>query len=138
MKHFSLKITTLILLFFTLQGYGQQLEELKKKYEKEIIGIWQSTDDLDYKVEFTKTGKMKEYIVGENKVFIQSYLLKTSYGKMNPPHAHNIYLKRFETQEEKEDNFSAMINNISTDTKGITLLSITSEREKLELYTKAN
>ncbi|MFK7749912.1 MAG: hypothetical protein AB8B65_16080 [Kordia sp.] len=138
MKKPSSKITTLLLLFFVLQSYGQQLEELKKQYEKEIIGIWQSQDDPNYKVEYTKSGKMKEYIIGEKEVYIQSYLLKISCGKINPPHAYNIYLKMYETQEEKEDHFCGSINNIHKDGKGIITLSITSERGKLELYTKVN
>lgn len=130
MKHVSSKISIIILLLFVIQSHGQQLEELKKKYEKEIIGTWESDDELGHKLEFTLNGRLKIYSENEL-VGSMDYAVAISCNG-NTMSDGRIYLKLDENGDIGCDTLEAVNRNNSN------ILSITTEQGKLELYTKVN
>lgn len=98
----------------------------------EIVGTWVSENDSTYKIEFTSNGIQKEYINNVTQQETNSYEIVSSCGA-NTNNDVDLYLKRYTSSS---DFVCDIINNISTNQNGETILSITSERGKLELYIK--
>ena len=108
-----------------------QLQQISN-YSTQIIGIWVLKDDPTYKIEFNSNGIQKEYI--NNLLQDETYQFSI-LGSCNsyPNNGFDIYLKR---KSNTVDYVCDIINNIYEGSDGVILLSITTERGQLEIYTK--
>lgn len=115
---------TVVILLLSLSCKDQNLQSKIKTYKSKIIGIWQSEDDPHYKIEFTNDGIRREYI--DNQLQKESYAFQIldSCGT-NSSNGFDLYLKIINTPDDYNCD---IINNISTDSNGKTILSLTTER----------
>jgi hypothetical protein len=122
-----------MILCITISCKAQTQVDRLNDYTSEIIGIWLSNDDADHKIEFTSSNDYKIFI-DDNLEETFKYYLNTSCGS-NSNNGFDIFLKI--QQNSFDQNYSChIINNITTTSQGDTILSVTTERGKLELYTK--
>lgn len=127
----NILILIILTLGFTFGCKAQsQLEQLNN-YSSLIIATWVSKDDSSHKIEFTLSGAYKIYI-NNNLEGTYEYSLNTTCGT-NSNNGFDIFLK---TQSNITDYTCNVINNIHTDSSGVTRLSITTERGQLEIYIK--
>ncbi|WP_299163116.1 hypothetical protein [uncultured Tenacibaculum sp.] len=100
-------------------------------YKKEIIGTWISKEDPSNKIQFLSNNILNIYI-DNNLEDTSEY--KLSIGcNTNSKSDYNIFLKiKLNTIDYSCD----IMNTINTTSSGKTILSITSERGKLEIYFK--
>jgi hypothetical protein len=122
----------IIILGFVLSCKAQSQLQQINTYNTQIIGIWLSVDDPEYKIEFTNQRVQREYINNQLQEETYQYSISSSCGS-NSNNGFDIYLKR---QSDLDDYACDVINNISTDSNGIVTLSITTERGKLDIYVK--
>lgn len=104
--------------------------QLKLKYSKEILGLWENNNELGHKLDFNQQGILKLYSENE---YIDSlnYSIETSCdGNINTD--GTIFLRL----EEKGEVGCDIINSINNENSNI--LSITTEQGKLQTFTKVN
>ena len=130
MKNF--KLIAIIILGFVYSCKAQTQLQRINTYNIQIVGIWVSEDDSEYKIEFTNQGVQREYINNELQEETYQYSISSSCGS-NSNNGFDIYLKR---HLNSDDYVCYVINNISTDSNGVVTLSITTERGKLDIYVK--
>ena len=125
----------IILFFFLLISLSfnaqNQLERLNF-YKKSIIGTWITEIDSTLKLHFSENNSLKIYIDNVLEESTTYYLDTTCRNQKN---LNDIFLKI------KIDSISYscdFINNIYTNKKSISVLSITNERGTLEVFTKIN
>lgn len=115
--------------FFIYESKAQSLEEDVCVYKKAIIGTWIAEEDPSHKIEFTSEGIFKVYIDNKLEKDISKYFISESCGV----NTDSLYLKIFIATD---DYVCDSINNIHTDENGITTLSLTTFRGRLEIYRK--
>lgn len=111
---------------------AQSLSSQISIYNVGIIGSWVSNDDSMYKIEFTSSGFQKEYINNQVQQEVYHFELTTdSSGSASS--GNDIYLERY---TDSSDITCDIFNGIYTDSNGVKIMSIRTERGKLETYTK--
>lgn len=122
-----------IILCISISCKAQTQEDRLTNYTSEILGVWLSEDDPNHKIEFTSNNDYNIFIENNlEETFM--YSLDKSCGS-NSNNDFDIFLKI--QQNSFDQNYSChVINNITTTSQGDTILSITTEKGKLEIYTK--
>jgi len=108
-----------------------QLHQISN-YKTKIIGVRVSKDDPTYKIEFTSNGIQRQYVDNILQEETYKYSILASCGP-NQSNGFDIYLK---TESSLNDYNCDIINNIQKNNHGVFILSITTERGRLELYEK--
>ena len=126
-------IVLVALLIFTFNCKAQSQFEYLNNYTTDIIGVWVLEDDSTHKIEFTSNNTFKVYI---NNVLEDTslYSLGITCGT-NSNNGYDIFLK-FKENNLSNDYVCDVISNIHTDSNGLIIMSITTERGQLETYVK--
>ena len=129
MKKFFLLILIQSSFLFSCKAQGIQQPNL----ETEIIGSWISNDDPTYKLVFTQNGYEKSYYNNTlSSTF--TYSITTECNGQTLTTNYDIFLRVVDTEDN--EIYCHFLNGIHTNQNGVKTLSITTERGKLELYTK--
>lgn len=111
---------------------AQSLSSQISTYNAEIIGSWVSDDDSTYKIELTGSGFQKEYINNQVQQEVYHFELTTDCSG-SASRGNDINLERY---TDSSDITCDIFNGIYTDSNGVKIMSIRTERGKLETYTK--
>lgn len=129
MKILKIKIIIpLIILGSSVNCKAQSQFTKLNTYINQIEGTWISQDNSNHKIEFSSDGTYKVY-VESNLISTNTYTLTTSCSS-NPNNGYDIYLR---IKNDNDMIVCNIINNISMNSKGETILSLITERSKLEI-----
>lgn len=118
----------------TFNCKAQQIQE--PNLATNIIGTWILDDDPKVKFVFTSGGKNLQYynnVLSDN---TYTYSIGTSCKGETLTGNYDIFLRIVDTNVEFGDTTCDFLNGIHTDSRGVTTLSLTSERGELEVFTK--
>ena len=113
--------------FAAAQSHGQRIMDCKTN----IIGIWLSESDADYKIEFTSDGYQKEYLNNVLQTEVALYFIQKSCG-LNQDNGFDIFLVR---KLQGQSLVCEVINNLYIK-NNLYILTLTNERGQLEKYIK--
>lgn len=131
-----MKYLALIILLSTLCANCQTKLERINEAKNSIIGTWKSKDDANYKLKFDEIGKMYEFYGDELIEGFSFYEINESCG--NNSDNYNIYLKITNNSTGPNHSICEILNSVGEEYDEKNILSITSERGKLEIYYKIN
>jgi hypothetical protein len=110
---------------------GQSPLQLQQTYSTEIIGTWKASDNSEYKLEFKPDGVVNTYNNNE--------LIDTeNYSVVISCKGNSITDGRIFLRIESEDGYVYCQTIEAVNKNNNNLLSFTTERGKLETYTKVN
>ncbi|MGB0769850.1 MAG: hypothetical protein ACPGPB_03765 [Flavobacteriaceae bacterium] len=112
---------------------AQSQLEILNKYSNDIVGVWTSTDEPSHKLVFKTDNSYNIYI---NNNLEGHYFYKSDIDcEINSSNTYDIYLIVKENSLSTDYSCS-IINNITINSSGKMILSITTERGQLETYIK--
>ena len=113
--------------FAAAQSHGKRIMDCKTN----IIGIWLSESDTDYKIEFTAGGYQREYLNNVLQSEGALYFIQKSCG-LNQDNGFDIFLVR---KLQGQSLVCEVINNLYIK-NNLYILTLTNERGQLEKYIK--
>ena len=123
----SVVIFQFITCFAEAQSHDQRIVYCKTN----IIGIWLSESNADYKIEFTSDGYQREYLDNVLQSEVVLYFIQKSCG-LNQDNGFDIFLVR---KLQGQSLVCEVINNLYIKNNQY-LLTLTNERGQLEKYIK--
>lgn len=131
MKRLKIIIILIVILGSLVNCKAQSQLSKINTYINQIEGTWISQDNSNHKIEFSSEGTYKVYIES-NLVSTYTYALTISCSS-STNNGYDVYLR---IKDDNDIVICNIINNISINSDGETILSLTTESGKLEIFKK--